>query len=158
MIKSYVPAIICAWYSLLGLCYIDLPSINAFRHILLSVLTDDWHSSISIPFPSSHREAQLPLTEPTEELSLILRIPNLDGTYHWSVCISEFDPDRCDLVFWEWQAASRPDYFGEQVKELEEGWMKLRDQYISRARTHSDDSANESDTQCPVQRQRLNQE
>jgi hypothetical protein len=56
------------------------------------------------------------------------------------------------------QHLARPDYFGEQVKELEEGQMKLRDQYRPRPRTYTNDSVNESDTQHPVQRQRLNQE
>ena len=42
---SFVPTFICArYYCLLGLCYQDLPDIDQFRLVVLTVLTNDYNT------------------------------------------------------------------------------------------------------------------
>ena len=41
---SFIPAFICARYCLLGLCYQNLPDIDQFRLVVLTVLTNDYNT------------------------------------------------------------------------------------------------------------------
>ena len=46
---SFVPTFICARYCLLGLCYRDLPDIDQFRRVVLTVLTNDYNTIRELP-------------------------------------------------------------------------------------------------------------
>ena len=84
--------------------------------------------------------------------------PDLDQLSTWEGLNRSFDPNTCDLQFQEGQAAVRPEYFGVQVQKLWEDQQQVRNQYRPRLPTSHDGTDNDTNTQPPAQRPRLNQE
>ena len=64
---SFVPTFICARYCLLGLCYQDLPDIDQFRLVVLTVLTKDYNTIKELPVSNQfdHRGGDLTILAPS---------------------------------------------------------------------------------------------
>ena len=85
---SFVPTFICARYCLLGLCYRDLPDIDQFRLVVLTVLTNNYNTIKELPVSNQFDHWGCDLT--------ILPLPHNIGTWKGLEGTSTEDIQLCE--------------------------------------------------------------
>ena len=109
---AYAPAFICAQYCLLGLCFQDLPDIDQFRCVVLTVLTNDYKIA-----------KELPLSNRIDPNGSDFTIPPLPQNIGTSKGLE--DMGNKDIQLHEGQREDQGITYGFQLKKRERGIKEL---------------------------------